>query len=197
MRSFEMNIETEAELAAINDILSAIGEPPVSTLEGDANADVANARRILNKVNRQIQSRGWTFNIEENVTLLPDVFNQMIPYSTDYLSVLSTGGSTAYINRGEYIYDRTTNTDKFPPSGIQVNLIRLRSYDEMPECFRSWIVAKASRQFNVRFFGAAEVEGALQEEEDEAYRSCFEYELDYGNFNMLDGDAFVGGQLAR
>lgn len=196
MRSYEMNVESGEELAAVNDILAAIGEPPVSTLEGDANADVANARRILNKVNRSIQSRGWTFNIEEGVTLLPDVFSEMIPYSTDYLSMLSNGGQSQYVNRGGYVYDRIARTDRFP-GGIVVNLIRLREFDEMPECYRHLIVTKAARQFNSRFFGAPEVDGTLQEEEAEAKQACFEYELDYGNYNMLDGDSFVQGLLSR
>lgn len=196
MRSYEMNVESGEELAAVNDILAAIGEPPVSTLEGDANADVANARRILNKVNRSIQSRGWTFNIEEGVTLLPDVFSEMIPYSTDYLSMLSNGGQSQYVNRGGYVYDRIARTDRFP-GGIVVNLIRLREFDEMPECYRHLIVTKAARQFNSRFFGAPEVDGVLQEEEAEAKQACFEYELDYGNYNMLDGDSFVQGLLSR
>ncbi|WP_338419747.1 hypothetical protein [Xylella fastidiosa] len=43
------------------------------------------------------------------------------------------------------------------------------------------MVTKASRQFNNRFFGAPEVDGVLQEEEQEAWSACFEYELDYGN----------------
>lgn len=196
MRSYEMNVESGEELAAVNDILAAIGEPPVSTLEGDANADVANARRILNKVNRSIQSRGWTFNIEEGVTLLPDVFSEMIPYNTDYLSMLSNGGQSQYVNRGGYVYDRIARTDRFP-GGIVVNLIRLREFDEMPECYRHLIVTKAARQFNSRFFGAPEVDGVLQEEEAEAKQACFEYELDYGNYNMLDGDSFVQGLLSR
>lgn len=196
MRSYEMNVESGEELAAVNDILAAIGEPPVSTLEGDANADVANARRILNKVNRSIQSRGWTFNIEEGVTLLPDVFSEMIPYNIDYLSMLSNGGQSQYVNRGGYVYDRIARTDRFP-GGIVVNLIRLREFDEMPECYRHLIVTKAARQFNSRFFGAPEVDGTLQEEEAEAKQACFEYELDYGNYNMLDGDSFVQGLLSR
>ncbi|MCY4709469.1 phage tail protein, partial [Escherichia coli] len=87
MRSYETTLETGEELAAVNDILASIGEPPVSTLEGDSNADVTNARRVLNKINRQIQSKGWTFNIEEGQQLLPDVFNGLIPYMSDYLSV--------------------------------------------------------------------------------------------------------------
>ena len=196
MRSYEMNIETGDELAAVNEILAAIGEPPVNTLEGDANADVASARRILNSVNRQIQSRGWTFNIETGLTLQPDVFSQLIPYSSDYLSLMSTGGTSVYVNRGGYIYDRTANTDRFT-AAIQVNIIRLKEYYEMPECFRHWITVKSARKFNSSFFGAPEVDGSLQEDELEAQRLAMEWELDYGKYNMLDGDAFVGGLLAR
>lgn len=196
MNAYDMNVETGEELAAVNDILASIGEPPVSTLEGDSNADVANARRILNKINRQIQSKGWTFNIEEGIELLPDVFSKMIPFSPDYLSVMSPSGTTQYVNRGGYLFDRVARTDIFE-GGVTVNLIRLKPYEEMPECFRHWIVTKASRQFNSRFFGAPEVDGVLQEEEAEAARDCFEYELDYGQYNMLDGDAFVSGQLSR
>lgn len=196
MNAYDMNVETGEELAAVNDILASIGEPPVNTLEGDANADVANARRILNKINRQIQSKGWTFNIEEGITLESDVFSQLIPFTDDYLSVMSTSGTTSYVNRGGYLYDRVNRTDQFP-GGVTVNLIRLKPFDEMPECFRYWIVTKASRQFNSRFFGAPEVDGVLQEEETEAARDCFEYELDYGKYNMLDGDSFVSGQLSR
>lgn len=196
MNSLDSSIETGDELDAINDILAAIGEPPVSTLEGDSNADVANARRILNKINRQIQSKGWTFNIEEGIELLPDVFSKLINYQADYLSVLGNGGATAYVNRGGYVYDRTNRTDRFE-APIVVNLIRLRTFSEMPECFRFWIVTKASRQFNSRFFGAPEVDATLRDEEQEAQMQCAEYELDYGNFNMLDGDAFTGGLLSR
>lgn len=196
MRSYEANLETSDELAAVNDMLAAIGEAPVNTLEGDSNADVANARRILNKVNTEVQSRGWAFNIEEGVQLVPDAFSKLINYLPDYLSVKSTGGSTAYTNRGGFLYDRLERTDQFPDP-IEVSLIVLRSFGEMPVPFRTYIIAKASRRFNIRFFGAAEVESTLQEEEAEAWRAVQEFELEYGNYNMLSGDAWTGGRITR
>lgn len=196
MRSFEANLETSDELAAVNDMLAAIGESPVNTLEGDTNADVANARRILNKVNTEVQSKGWTFNIEEGVQLVPDTFSKLINYMPDYLSVKSPSGTSVYTNRGGYLYDRTENTDQFT-SAVEVNMIRLRSFGEMPVPFRTYIVAKASRRFNIRFFGAAEIEATLQEEESDAWMAVQEYELDYGRFNMLDGDQWTSGRLAR
>jgi hypothetical protein len=194
MRSVEATLESPEELSAINDMLAAIGESPVSSLEGDSNADVANCRRILNNVNREVQSKGWTFNIEEGALLTPDAFSGFIPYSSDYLRITVSGG-TPYVKRGDYVFDRTNNTDVFADP-IQVDMIRLKDYSEMPECFRAWIVAKASQKFNMRFFGAGEIEAALQVEVDEAYRSCMEYEMDFGEFNMLDGDVFVQ-QLTR
>jgi len=196
MRSFEANLETSDELAAVNDMLAAIGESPVNTLEGDTNADVANARRILNKVNTEVQSKGWTFNIEESVQLTPDNFSQLINYMPDFLSVKSPNGTTVYINRGGYLYDRTTLSDQFS-APVEVNLIRLKSFEEMPVQFRTYIIAKASRRFNIRFFGAAEIEATLQEEENDAWQAVQEYELDYGKFNMLDGDQWTSGRLAR
>lgn len=188
-------LSEDDELAAVNDMLAAIGESPVSSLEGDPNADVANCRRILNQVNREIQSRGWTFNIEEALSIQPDATTGLIEYLNTYLRMTTTGG-TSYVNRGGYVYDRTTLTDIFD-GPISVDLIRLKAYSDMPECFRSYIVAKASRRFNIRFFGAAEIEGSLQEQEAEAWAAIQEYELDFGGFNMLDGDSFTGGQLSR
>lgn len=195
MRSYEATLETADELAAINDMLAAIGESPVSSLEGDANADVANCRRLLNKVNREVQAKGWAFNIEEGATLTPDAFSGLIEYMSDYLKMTGSGGSTL-INRGGYVYDTAAKTDVFTTAQT-VNLIRLRTYNEMPECFRSYIVAKASRRFNMRFFGAGEIEGSLQEEENSAWQACQEYEIEFGAYNMLDGDSFTGGQISR
>lgn len=194
-RSYEATLESPEELSAVNDMLAAIGESPVNSLEDDASADVANARRILNNVNREIQSKGWTYNIVEGETLIPDSFSGFIPYMSDYLRMTVAGG-TPYVRRGDNVYDKANRTDVFT-GPIVVDLIRLKDYSEMPECFRNWIVVKASRRFNMFFFGAGEIEGHLAETEEEHYRSCMEYELDFGDFNMLDGDAFVQGKINR
>lgn len=195
MRSHEASLESPEELSAINDMLAAIGESPVNSLDEDSSADVTNARRILNNVNREIQSKGWTFNTSEGESLIPDSFSRLIPYMSDYLRMTTSGG-TPYVRRGDYVYDRLNRTDEFT-GPIVVDLIRLKDYLEMPECFKSWIIAKASRRFNNLFFGAPEVDAYLQELENEHYRSCMEYELDFGDFNMLEGDAFVQGKINR
>lgn len=192
----EATLDSSDELEAVNDMLAAIGESPVNTLEDGSNADVANARRLLSKVNREVQARGWTFNRETDVQLQPDAFSKLIPYASDYLGVWVSGSETTYANRGGYLYDRTNKTDEFSQA-VTVDLVRLRTFSEMPVPFRTYIIAKASRRFNIRFFGAAEVEATLQEEENDAWVACQEYELDYGVFNMLDGDSWTSGRTSR
>ena len=53
------------ELPAINQILAAVGQAPVTTLD-QPNPDVAIAYDTLLQVSREVQSEGWTFNREEH-----------------------------------------------------------------------------------------------------------------------------------
>lgn len=192
----DSNWSYQAELEAVNEILAAIGESPVSTLEGDTNADVVSARRILHKINRREQSKGWTFNIDEEAPLEPDVHSKLIPYMPNYLRVVSTGEGSPYVNRGGYVYDRVGRTDRFE-STITVQLVTLVEFDEMPEVFKSLIIAKAAKEFNISFFGAPEVDTVLGNEIIDLTQAVMEYELDYGAYNIFTTDPFVSGAVGR
>lgn len=195
MSLYNTNWSFQAELDAVNDILSSIGESPVSTLEGDVNADVVNARRILNKINRMEQSKGWTFNIDETASLVPDNYSQLIPFMSNYLRVVSTGG-TPYVNRGGFVYDRLTKTDRF--SGpIECQLVNLMEYDELPEVFKAYVVAKAAKEFNMRFFGSPEIDTVLGNDLIDLQQAINEYELDYGGFNAFNNDPFISQAIQR
>lgn len=193
--SYETNWAYQAELDAVNDILAAIGESPVSTLEGDVNADVVNARRILSKINRTEQAKGWTFNIDETAQLQPDVYSQLIPYMPNYLRITSTGG-TPYVNRGGFVYDRINKTDRF--SGpIECQLVSLMTYDEMPEVFKQYIITKAAKEFNIRFFGSPDIDTVLGNDLIDLLQAINEYELDYGGFNAFNNDPFISQAIQR
>ncbi|MGL4251914.1 MAG: hypothetical protein ACRCR1_15030 [Aeromonas sp.] len=193
--SYETNWAYQAELDAVNDILAAIGESPVSTLEGDVNADVVNARRILSKINRTEQAKGWTFNIDETAQLQPDVYSQLIPYMPNYLRITSTGG-TPYVNRGGFVYDRINKTDRF--SGpVECQLVSLMTYDEMPEVFKQYIVTKAAKEFNIRFFGSPDIDTVLGNDLIDLLQAINEYELDYGGFNAFNNDPFISQAIQR
>ena len=58
------------ELDAVNQILSSVGQAPVTTLDLQ-NPEVAIVLNTLREVNKQVQSEGWIFNTERDYTLDP------------------------------------------------------------------------------------------------------------------------------
>ena len=61
----------------------------------------------------------------------------------------------------------------------------MKPFSEMPVVFRDYIVTKASREFNAKFFGSPESELYLREQEEELYQQVMEYEMDTGRYNMM------------
>lgn len=171
------------DLDAINDMLAAIGEPAVLQLD-ESNADVSNAQRILHRVNRQVQGKGWNFNINEAAVLTPDVQDQRIRYLPSYIKVMTTGSASYYSNMGGYLFDLSTQSTTFT-APITVELVEMKPFAEMPTVFRDYIVVKASREFNAKFFGSPESENYLREQEQELYQQVMEYEMDSGRYNMM------------
>lgn len=172
------------ELDAVNEIIGGIGESPVNSIENPTNVDVINAIRLLNLTNRQVQSKGWSFNIIESYTLNPDVFTKKIRWMDNFLFIRGTDG-TRYVKRGDYLYDFNNQTDTFE-NPVDVECILLVPFDDMPEPMKQYITAKAAREFQVRYLGDSALTEELARYEMEAWRDLQEYELELNNFNMLD-----------
>lgn len=190
------SIDSSDELQAVNDILEVIGQAPVSSLRNQSDLDVSTARRMLSGENRKIQSKGWGFNIEKNVELLPDVYSGVISYNPSYLSVLDPSAATIYINRNGTVYDTVAQTNRFD-AAIYVNLIVARPLSEMPHCFKEWIICSAAKRFNNSRFGDVDVANDLRERITEARIDCADYESDFGRYNMIEGNEFLDGMMRR
>ena len=93
-------ITPTTELQAINTMLSAIGEAPVNSISGVTNVDVSVAINILDETSLSVQSEGWNFNTEYNVTYSIDddskiplpsncvqQFEQLPEYARRYITV--------------------------------------------------------------------------------------------------------------
>ena len=75
-----MTVDATTELESINIMLAAIGEAPVNSLTGTLPVDVKIAQETLTEVNKEVQSEGWAFNTEIDVTLTRDGSNQMLMF---------------------------------------------------------------------------------------------------------------------
>lgn len=178
-----MILTSNKALEAINDMLAAVGEAPVNTLEDSQNVDVENAIRVLEKINRQVQSKGWSFNHADEAKLNRDVTTNKIKWQDDILYIVGTDG-TKYVQRGEYVYDFDNQTDTFT-SDIEVELIRLIDFDYMPSVARDYIVAKAARIFQSQTLDDDSIGQNLLAQEQEAWAALQEYEMELGDYSMF------------
>lgn len=178
-----MILTSNKALDAVNDMLAAIGEAPVNSLEDSQNVDVENAIRVLEKVNRQVQSKGWSFNHVDEAKLNRDLTTKKIKWQDDILYIVGTDG-TKYVQRGEYVYDFDNQTDIFD-SDIEVELIRLVDFDYMPSVARDYIVAKASRIYQQQTLDDDSIGQNLTAQENEAWAALQEYEMELGDYSMF------------
>ena len=146
-----MTVAATTELEAINIMLAAIGEAPVNSLIGTLPVDVKLAQSTLTEFNKEIQSEGWSFNTEIDVTLTRDASNQ-IALSQDILRIdanIHQHPTIDPIQRGLKLYDRLNNKYEFDEDLI-CTVIYLRTFEEIPEPARRYITIKAARVFDDR-----------------------------------------------
>lgn len=84
-------IDTETELSAVNSILGAIGQSPVTTLVFD-NPEISFIYNLLRDANVDVQNEGWHFNSERHVTYTPDATTGKITVGNDILRMDVTDG---------------------------------------------------------------------------------------------------------
>lgn len=173
---------TQTEIDAVNYILSAIGSSPVTTLEGDMDIDVVNARRLIEKVSRDIQRRGWDFNTATRI-LSPEQGTKHIPWARSSISLHAADGSTL-VKRGQRLYDMTRGSDEFD-NPVTVTLIEGVDYDDLPDAFKTYVTAKAAVDFHARYFGDAAISEDLQMDLNLAYQDIVQYDMEMQPLNML------------
>jgi hypothetical protein len=165
-----------SQLESVNVMLGHIGESPINTLTGSLPISATTALAALNEVSKEVQSEGWHFNSEKNVTLSPVDGSITVP--TDAVQVDTDDKSLDIIQRGAVLFDRANNTTTFTKS-IKVNLLRLLDWDSLPEEARRYITLRASRIFQGRTVGSRELEALIARDEYQA-RARLE-ESDYGS----------------
>ena len=184
-----MTVAATTELEAINIMLAAIGEAPVNSLTGTVTADVRTAQSTLNEVNKEVQSEGWSFNTEIDVTLTRDGSNQ-IALPTDILRVDANIHQHPTINpiqRGLKLYDKLNNKFEFEEDLI-CTVVYFRKFDELPEPARRYMNIKAARIFVDRLVSDQGLRSYTEQDELRARSILMETDLANADHNILRGD---------
>ena len=184
-----MPVAATTKLESVNIMMAAIGESPINTLTGALPVDAQLALDTLHEQNKMVQSEGWSFNTEIDVTLTRDNFKK-IALSPDILRVdanIHQHPSVDPIQRGVRMYDRLNNTFDFDEDLI-CTVVYFRDFEEITEPARNYITIKAARIFIDRLVGDAGLRGYTQQDETRARSILLETDLANADHNILRGD---------
>jgi hypothetical protein len=176
-----------SELDAINVMLTSIGESPVNTLgSGLQEAEIAEV--VLDNVSRDVQSTGWHFNTEIRYNLARNSSNE-ITLPTNAIKIDKTNILREYemdvVERGRKLYDRIGNKYTFD-SDIEVDMVLLLSFDELPETARRYITLKGARVYQQRMIGSETLSKQLMMDEQQAFLALREAEAEASDYNIFD-----------
>ena len=184
-----MAVAATTELEAINIMLAAIGEAPINSLTDTLPVDARTAQNTLTEVNKEVQSEGWSFNTEIDVTLTRDGSNQnSLPINVLRVDPnIHQHPTIDPIQRGLKLYDRQNNKYEFDEDLI-CTVVYYRDFDEITEQARRYINIKAARIFVDRLIGDQGLRTYTQEDETRARAILTESDYANADHNLLRGD---------
>ena len=184
-------IDTETELSAVNSILGAIGQSPVTSLEF-TNPEIGFIYNLLRDANVDVQNEGWHFNTERHVKYTPDSVTGKIAITNDILKMDVSDGwvkrSYDVVKRNGYLYDKYDHTDDWSDlsDGIDLDVVRLFSYEDLPSVFKRFIIYRASRMAATQLVNNPQLAQLIGQQEMFARAACVEYECNQGNHSMFN-----------
>ena len=171
------------KLAAVNIIISNIGQAPVTQIDND-NPMVIMAANVLDEVTNSLQSEGWTFNSEKAYPFTPDssgnivIPDNVLQLDSEYRSPVDL------VKRQGKLYDKRSHSFTFTDQ-IELDVVWLVDFDDMPDAFKNYAAMRAANLFAGRSVGSAEAVRFGEREEAQARAAMLEYETQQGDYNVL------------
>ena len=169
--------DLDTELSAVNSILGAIGQSPITKLNFE-NPEVSLVYNLLKDCNIDVQSEGWTFNKEDHVKYSPDS-NKNVKLPPNVLQFSLHDGldnkSQRLIIRNGKVYDKVDHTDEFTDD-LSLDVIWLQKFEEIPQVFRRYIIYCASTRAATQLVANPQLVQMLATKEGYARATCLEYE---------------------
>jgi len=174
------------ELAAVNQILGAVGQAPVTTLD-QTNPDVALAYDTLLELNREVQAEGWSFNTETEYPFTPDTNGEILIADNILLldlSDLPENRGIDVIRRNGKLYNKIDHTFTWD-NQIKCDVVWLFDFIDLPLPFRDYVTAKAAVQASTKMMGDQSIYQMLQQREAMGRSNVMEYECNQGNYSFF------------
>ena len=196
MASTTISIDTE--LSAVNSILGAIGQAPITALNTQTtstsdssqiseNPEIAMIYNLLRDANVDTQSEGWHFNTEYHVKFKPNS-DKKIAIGDDILSMdLHDNQARRHHNlvrRNGFIYDKIDHTDEFD-GDLDLDVVKLYNFEDLPIVFRRFITYRAMAAAATQLVANPNLVRLLTNQASLARAALQEYESNQGDFSMM------------
>lgn len=150
-------------LQAVNSILRNLGTSAVTSTEV-SNPDVQAALNMIDEKRLSVQSTGWWFNTQNNITLPLNLVNEcLVPSNT--LKIDTKHDGLDVVQQGRKLFDRGNNTFKFDQPIVIGELVVVVDWDNLPFTAREVIKFAAMHQVQSDLEGDAQklqqIEGQL------------------------------------
>ena len=196
MASTTISIDTE--LSAVNSILGAIGQAPITALNTQTtttsdssqiseNPEIAMIYNLLRDANVDTQSECWHFNTEYHVKFTPNS-DKKIAIGDDILSMdLHDNQARRHHNlvrRNGFIYDKIDHTDEFD-GDLDLDVVKLYNFEDLPIVFRRFITYRAMAAAATQLVANPNLVRLLTNQASLARAALQEYECNQGDFSMM------------
>ena len=208
MTSTPSTVDIDTELSAVNAILGSIGQSPVSSLDF-SNPEISFIFNILKETNQDVQTEGWSFNIENHIKLEDRGSDNKYIIDPTFIRIDRSDGwdrTRDFVRRKDTdgvwkLYDKVNHTFEFPDDAFfHVNVVRLFNFEDIPTPFQRYIIYKAAGRAAVNLVANPTLQQMLATFEVQARASCMEYECNQGDhsfFGWPDDSAYQPYQPYR
>jgi len=175
------------ELPAVNQILAACGQAPVTSLD-QTNPDVAIAYDTLIETSREVQSEGWTFNKEAHYEFTPDANNEIkIPNNVLQLDLSHNGnnGNKNSVRRDGKLYDKQEHTYQWTDGTVECDVVWFFDWVDLPRPIQDYITCRATTKTSSRIVGDQSQYQMLQQNEAYMRAMALEYETQQGDYSFF------------
>lgn len=171
-----------SELQAVNRMLAAIGESPVTSTTAQL-PEVIQAVDTLNMVSLEVQARDWSFNSDYEYELSPDATGQIV-VPGNAIRIDASDPGTDLVVRDGCLYDRINKTQFFT-SPVKVDIVWKLPFTALPYPAQNYIMVRASRQFQRDWLGSSSTDKLTERTEQEAFTALIDYDGANADYNLL------------
>lgn len=177
----------QSELAAVNAMLTAIGDTPVNDLTV-IHSDIQAAQNLLEEQSVNLQSEGWYFNTETFEYSLDVDGKQAIPTNTLFVDT----SNTDLVRRGSYVYDTKNHTFDLSTRDLTYDTLKLvykLELSDLPPLAYNVIVMRAKMQFITELEADTAKVQMLGRQERDTYFQLKKLNLQFSEPNALQSPA--------